>query len=37
MSDKCYRCNTTKLDRTMNDFINYCEYVYKKFKGGETS
>lgn len=27
----CYRCNSTKRDRTMNEFIEYCKNVYKKF------
>jgi hypothetical protein len=27
----CYRCNSTKRDRSMSDFISYCKYVAKKF------
>lgn len=28
----CRRCNTIKSDRTMNDFVKYCNNVYKKFE-----
>jgi hypothetical protein len=28
----CQRCNTTKSDRSMNDFIEYCNTVIKKFR-----
>jgi hypothetical protein len=27
----CVRCNRTKADRTMKEFIDYCKYVAKKF------
>lgn len=27
----CWKCNTTKLNRTMSEFIDYCGMVYKKF------
>jgi hypothetical protein len=27
----CRRCNTTKLDRTMEEFVDYCKMVAKKF------
>lgn len=29
----CRKCNSTKLDRTMKEFINYCSMVHKKFGG----
>jgi 5-methylcytosine-specific restriction endonuclease McrA len=29
----CWRCNTTKLDRTKKDFYEYCKNFYLKFKG----
>jgi hypothetical protein len=28
----CYTCNASKRNRTMSEFINYCEMVVKKFK-----
>lgn len=31
----CYKCNATKRDRTMKEFIEYCNKVSKKFKKGE--
>jgi 5-methylcytosine-specific restriction endonuclease McrA len=29
----CYRCNGTKLDRSLAEFIAYCERVVNTFKG----
>ena len=28
----CNNCNITKSSRTLNEFIDYCEFVYKKFR-----
>jgi hypothetical protein len=28
----CYKCNRTKSDRTMNEFIEYCGMVYTRFR-----
>jgi hypothetical protein len=27
----CYKCNATKRDRTLREFVEYCEAVAKKF------
>jgi len=27
----CKRCNTSKGDRTMDEFINYCRKIYERF------
>lgn len=27
----CYRCNATRRDRTLNEFLNYCNAVVTKF------
>jgi len=27
----CYKCNATKQDRTMKEFVNYCRGVVNKF------
>jgi len=28
----CYKCNTTKWNRTWNEFLDYCELVTNKFR-----
>ncbi len=32
----CKRCNTSKCDMTMSEFVNYCEMVTKKFANVEN-
>jgi len=27
----CYKCNATKRDRTLEEFVGYCSAVAKKF------
>jgi len=29
----CYKCNSTKLDRTMKEFVDYCKMIFQKFGG----
>lgn len=28
----CRKCNSTKLDRSMSEFIEYCQFIVNKFK-----
>ncbi len=30
----CIKCNTTKNNRTMVEFVEYCKRVVEKFEGG---
>ncbi|GAH49610.1 unnamed protein product [marine sediment metagenome] len=33
----CRRCNVTKFDRNMKEFIEYCKMIYKKFGGDNNA